>query len=68
MADDQIEIRCPSCGKVWFEDVDKLEREEHLYKSVIYRGMSKPKRATYRVRCPQDGTYVVVEVEETNDG
>jgi hypothetical protein len=54
-----IKVVCPSCGHEWYEDLEKLQTEQ-----IIYRARRpKTKVETYRFKCPQDGTYVVVEVE-----
>jgi predicted RNA-binding Zn-ribbon protein involved in translation (DUF1610 family) len=54
-----IKVVCPSCGHEWHEDLD-----QHQTQQIIYKGpQPKTKVETYRFKCPQDGTYVVVEVE-----
>ena len=63
MADTHIEITCPRCKHVWRVDVEELKRSGE---QIIYRGDKAPQ---YRVRCPNDYTWVIVDVieEEGND-
>ena len=59
---DKIKITCPRCGYEWKASLKELERDE-----VIYRGENeKPKGeiVKYRAVCPNDGTYIVIEVQE----
>ncbi len=58
---EKIKITCPRCGHEWKASLDELKREE-----VVYRGEEKPKEKVvkYRAVCPNDGTYIVVEVQE----
>jgi ribosomal protein S27E len=60
-----IEVTCPKCRHVWHVDVATLDKAEQ----IIYRG-NKPRQMKYRVRCPNDGTFVVVTVDfdEGDDG
>jgi len=66
MSDNFIEVRCVICGHAWLEDIDELKRQQGIYKAVVYRGASA-KTQSYRARCPKDGTWVVVDVEEVDD-
>lgn len=59
---DNIKITCPRCGHEWNASLQELERIE-----VVYRGKKeKPKGALvkYRAVCPNDGTYIILEVEQ----
>ena len=54
-----IKITCPSCGHDWYEDLDK-----HQVYQVIYKeGQPQPKIEEYRFQCPIDDTYVIVSVD-----
>jgi predicted RNA-binding Zn-ribbon protein involved in translation (DUF1610 family) len=54
-----IKIVCPTCGHEWTEDLD-----DHQAERTIFRGPRPQTRTeTYRFKCPQDGTYVIVDVE-----
>ncbi len=67
MSDTLVTIRCPRCGHNWHVDVTTLGTPDQL----IYKDRSRRVRVeTYRVRCPDCGTYVIVdlEVEEADDG
>ena len=64
MANTLIEIKCSFCGRTWQEDIRQLERlDQAAYKQVIFRGKANPRLERYRARCPQDGTYTIVEVQ-----
>ena len=67
MSDNLIEIKCPRCGHVWQVDVTQLEAASQEMFKVLLRGKPKPKKTSYRVSCPNDGTSIVVEVEEVSD-
>jgi hypothetical protein len=54
-----IKVVCPSCGHEWHVDL-----EAHQTLQTVYRGQRPDTKVeTYRFKCPQDGTYVVTEVE-----
>ena len=58
---EKIKITCPRCGHEWEKLLSELEKKE-----IIYRGEDKPKGEVvkYRAVCPNDGTYIVIEVQE----
>lgn len=59
---DKIKIVCPRCRHGWEKSLSELERLQE-----IYRGEEEKPQANvvkYRAQCPNDGTYVIVEVEE----
>jgi hypothetical protein len=59
---DEIKLTCPRCKHKWEKPLKELERVD-----VIYRGAKeKPQKKVvkYRAQCPNDGTYIIVEVEE----
>ena len=60
---EKIKITCPRCKHKWGKSLSELEKME-----VIYRGDEKEKTkgkvVEYRAVCPNDGTYIVVEVQE----
>ncbi len=65
---ERVELICPRCQHEWWQSLDELEKmPETIYRSISYDvGKSIQK---YRARCPNDGTYVIVEIgEEENDG
>jgi hypothetical protein len=59
-----VEVECPTCGHKWTVDLDTLPDPEVIYRNVKGKD-SPPKTRTdsYRVRCPHDGTWVIIEVE-----
>jgi hypothetical protein len=63
---EKIKIICPRCKHEWETTLEELERTE----TVVYREMVKEAAATdkrtakYRAKCPVDGTYIILEVEE----
>ena len=59
---EKIKITCPRCGHEWKASLQELERDEVIYRGVV----EKPKGEVvkYRAICPNDGTYIVIEVEE----
>jgi len=64
MSDKLIEVKCTFCGRTWQEDIEQLERiDQELNKQIIFRGKPRRRREQYRVRCPHDGTFFIVEVE-----
>jgi len=59
---DKIKLSCPRCKHKWEQLLDELEKME-----IFYRGEKenqKRKVVKYRAQCPNDGTFVIVEVEE----
>ena len=61
MAENQIEIKCPRCGRVWSEDLSALDEADRL----VYKGLD-PAR-DYRVHCPQCGAVKVITVAFEED-
>ena len=59
---DKIEITCPRCKYQWKQSLQELEKLETLYKAADAN--AKPGVEIYRARCPNDGTYVIIEVAE----
>ena len=69
MLNSTVEITCPRCGHKFFVDVEELKRQQREIRKTIIRD-AKPKSnlVSYRVQCPNDGTWVVIEIEEkTNE-
>ena len=62
-----IEIKCPRCGYVWHEDVAQLEKLEDGMMKMYRAADAHPKVTSYRTRCPNDYTLVIVDVEEVPD-
>ncbi|MGB8647612.1 MAG: hypothetical protein WCF84_20430 [Anaerolineae bacterium] len=60
MPNSLIEITCPKCGHKWSVDVEEVKKQQ----AVIYRQISPIQTHTYRVQCPNDGTWVLVELKE----
>ena len=58
---EKIKITCPRCKHKWEKSLSELEKIE-----IIYRGEEKPKEkiVEYRAICPNDGTYVIIKVQE----
>ena len=62
---EKIKITCPRCKHNWEKSLQELEKLE-----TIYRGDEKEKtkvkivRVAFRAVCPNDGTYVILEIEE----
>ena len=65
---DRVELTCPRCKHVWWQSLEELEKlPETIYKNINYDTGCKSQK--YRARCPNDGTFVIVEIgEEENDG
>jgi hypothetical protein len=61
-----IEITCPTCGHVWHENLADLRKKER----VMFRKTNRPPNVvSYRVKCPKDGTFVIVDaIGEARDG
>jgi len=60
MPDTLVEIQCPRCGHTWHVDVATLGQPDQ----VIYRDPQRRVRVeTYRLRCPQCGSYAIVDFE-----
>jgi hypothetical protein len=59
---DKIKLKCPRCKHEWEKSLSELERLEEIYREAT----AKPREKTvkYRAQCPNDATYVIVEVEE----
>ena len=60
---DKLPLKCPRCKHKWEQSLDELEKLETIYKGDA-RESSNKKVVKYRAQCPNDGTYVIVEVEE----
>lgn len=65
---DRVELTCPRCKHEWWQSLDELEKlPETIYRDISYDVENKSQK--YRARCPNDGTYVIVEIgEDGNDG
>ena len=59
-----IEITCPRCGHIWYEDVDKLKLKEEVIYKALDGAPDVPGMQRFRVFCPVDRTRVIVTVEE----
>lgn len=61
---DIVKLTCPRCKHKWERSLRELERVETVYREE--KGKPKPagRVVTYRAQCPNDGTYVIVEVQE----
>ena len=59
---DKIKLTCPRCKHTWEKSLSELERLEEIYRGE--KEESSAKVVKYRAQCPNDGTYVMVEVEE----
>ncbi len=69
MSSNLIQVKCPRCGHVWYVDVKDLEKQQQsMFRHLTLESALQPRVTSYRVRCPQDGTYVVVDVKEIDDG
>jgi hypothetical protein len=63
---EKIEITCPRCKYKWWQALEELEKQETIFRKISYDvedGVEK-----YRARCPNDGTYVIIEVKEDGNG
>ena len=62
---EKIKITCPRCGHKWSASLQELDRDEIIYRGVD-KDILKQKGAIgrYRAICPNDGTYIILEVEE----
>ncbi|MBI4674485.1 MAG: hypothetical protein HY741_22805 [Chloroflexi bacterium] len=60
-----IEITCTRCGHTWTENVEDLKAGKGDAERVFYRGDVKLYR--FRVKCPKDGTWNIVDVQEVDD-
>ena len=69
MSDNLIEVKCPRCGREWKVDVTELEKvQQTMFRHLTLESALQPQVTSYRVRCPQDGTYVVVDIRKVDDG
>ncbi len=63
---DKIKLTCPHCKHKWEKPLDELEKIETIFR--LYEDHRKQeaqkKVVSYRAICPNDGTYIIVEVEE----
>ena len=59
---ENIKLTCPRCKHIWETTIDDLERVETIYK--LYENRQEKKVETYRASCPNDSTYIIIEVEE----
>ncbi len=62
---DVVEVACPTCGFRWQEDLD-WHREVDSIHTLRTHGRSG--REQFRFRCPQDGTWVLVEPGASVEG
>ena len=62
---EKIKITCPRCQHEWETTLEELEKAETIYREVLKDAAGTNKKtAKYRAKCPVDGTYIIVEVEE----
>jgi len=60
---EKIKITCPRCKHKWEKSLQELEKLETLYRGDE-KEKQKGKIVEYRAVCPNDGTYVIIKVEE----
>ena len=59
---DMIKLTCPRCKHKWEKSLSELDFVEEIYRGE--KEKTNMKVTKYRAQCPNDGTYVIVEVEE----
>ncbi len=59
---EKIKITCPRCGHEWKASLGELKRDEVVYRDAVEK--QKSEVVKYRAVCPNDGTYIIVEVQE----
>lgn len=59
---DKVKLKCPRCGHKWEKSLREMERVEEVFRDA--KEKPKDKTVKYRTQCPNDGTYVIVDVEE----
>ena len=57
-----ITITCRRCKHTWQQPLDELEYVEIIYRLAVHK--SQTRVVKYRAQCPNDGTYIIIEVEE----
>ena len=60
---DKVKITCPRCEHKWEQSLRELEKLEMIYKDGR-KEKAKKEVVEYRAVCPNDGTYIIIEVEE----
>lgn len=60
---DKIKLTCPRCKHKWEKSLNELEKIDTIYRGEG-EGKTKKNVVKYRAQCPNDGTYVIVEMEE----
>jgi hypothetical protein len=63
---EKVKIVCPRCKHKWEQSLDELEKVETIYKDNGDK--HKDKLDKYRAICPNDGTYIIIEIKEDNNG
>jgi hypothetical protein len=58
-AENRITVTCPVDHFQWSIDIADLKATEQ----VIYKITGEQHIESYRVKCPKDGTYVIVDVQ-----
>ena len=62
---DKVYLRCPRCKYQWEKSLSELEKIETIYRLFRDEGKEEQKEViTYRAICPNDGTYIILEVKE----
>jgi hypothetical protein len=59
---EKIKITCPRCKHKWEKPLSELEVDQTIYREIN----KKPdvKVVKYRAYCPNDGTVIIIEVQE----
>lgn len=62
---EKIKITCPRCKHEWETTLEELEQIKTIYREMFNEAAGTNKGTTkYRAKCPVDGTYIILEVEE----
>lgn len=61
MTEQLVDVTCPACGFQWQEDIAWHRDNDSIHANP--RQTTRPGSfEVYRFRCPQDGTWVTVEI------
>lgn len=62
---EKIKITCPRCKHAWETTLDALNKFETIYREAFKDAVATNKKIVkYRAKCPVDGMYIILEVEE----
>ena len=61
---DKIKVTCPRCKLTWETTLAELEKTETIYREIHKEPAANKTVVKYRAKCPVDGTYIILEVEE----